>query len=549
MTMSANRRSILPLLALTFLATSSPWMPSARADRVITEDGRILNPRKARKEGEGYRLTFEHGEVVLASSSRIRAIEIEGNMADYVPQNDDEAQKLKEGFVRYRGRWMSKPAYENELAREFQASKARADEIARHSEWHSALQKETRNFVLKSNTSPELLDYYGELLEGYYTLMDTRIGINPTLSYKRKKMTVNIYKSQEDFYKNAAAGVGPGVLGYFWSYDDTLNFYHDYQETSLSDWVALHECTHLLTFLIDQQYEPQIWLNEGVADYFGSAELSRDNRGRITIEPGQLQTDRVLTVQEAIKEQKDIKLADLFFIDRGAYHGFEYAHGWAFVYFLNEFERGKYQKAFQRFFRDLYTLRKGIPYEITYGSNITGTGKSVTPANIRDLLLEAIKVKDLDVLEKQWKEFIAAIPIESVEARLKRGINACQRGKFSEALPDLDAVIEAGSTDPRAYAYRGVARAFTGNRTGARGDIEKAIEADPLNAAYRFQLSMLMTGGASTQMGGQGFGFRITTSSGEEKKHTDPAAKAQAGLAKELDPQNDLYRDWYERFE
>lgn len=535
-------------LLLLLLVGPSTWIQAAWADRVITEDGRILTPRKARKEGQGYRLIFEHGEIVVPSGARIREVEIEGDMSDYVPQNADEEKRLAEGFVRYRGRWMSKPAYENELAREFAAAKARADEVARHSEWHSALQKETRNFILKSNTSPELLDYYGELLEAYYGLMNSRIGINPTLSYRRKKMTVNIYKSQEDFYKFAAAGVGPGVLGYFWSYDDTLNFYHDYQEPSLSDWVALHECTHLLTFLIDQQYEPQIWLNEGVADFFGSAEIQRDNRGRITIQPGQLQTDRVLTVQEAIKENKDIKLKDLFFIDRNAYGGFEYAHGWAFVYFLNEYERGKYQKAFQKFFRELYTLRKGIPYELTYGANITGTGKRVAPNVIRDLLLEAIKVKDLDALEKQWKEFIAAIPIESVEARLKRGINACQRGKFNDALPDLDAVLAAGSTDPRAYAYRGMARAFTGNRTGARGDIEKAIEGDPLNAAYRFQLSMLMTGGATTQMGGgQGFGFRI--GSGDSKKIENAEAKAQAGLAQELDPLNDLYRDWYQRFE
>lgn len=536
------------VLGCAALLAQSLYLPApAIADRVITEDGRILTPRKARKEGEGYRLIFEHGEILLPGSAGIRAIEIEGDMSDYVPQNEDERKRLAEGYVRHRGRWMSKPAYENELSREFQAAKARADEIAKHSEWHNSWRKETRNFVIRTNTSPELMDYYGELLEAYYALMNSRITINPTLSYRRKKMTVNIYKSAEEFYKYSAAGVGPGVLGYFWSYDDTLNFYHDYQEPSLSDWVALHECTHLLTFLIDQQYEPQIWLNEGVADFFGSAVITRDNRGRIQISPGELQTDRVLTVQEAIKGGKDIKLADLFFIDRNAYGGFEYAHGWAFVYFLNEYDKGKYQRPFNRFFRELYTLRKGIPYEITYGANITGTGKRVAPGDIRDLLLDALKVKDLDVLEAQWKEFIAAIPIESVEARLKRGINSCQRGKFTEALPDLDAAIEGGTLDPRAWAYRGVARAFSGNRAGARADIEAAIERDPLNATYRYQLSVLMTGGASTQMGGRGFGFSVQ--SGDDRRLEDPAAKAQAGLAHELDPLNDLFRDWYERFE
>ena len=538
----AARRPLAALLFVAFVASG------AQADRVITEDGRVLNPKKARKEGEGHRLVFEHGEIVLPNATGIREIEIEGDMSDSVPANEDEAKRLAEGFVRYRGRWMSKPAYENELAKEFAAAKQRADEIAKHSEWHSAWQIETRNFIIKSNTSPELLDYYGELLESYYALMNTRVGINPTLSYRRKKMKVNIYKSHEEFLKLSPkeAQVTPSVLGYFWSYDDTLNFFHDYQEPSLSDWVALHECTHLLTFLIDQQYQPQIWLNEAVADYFGSAKLSRDRRGKIQIEPGELQTDRVLTVQTAIKEGKDIKLKDLFFITRENFTGFEYAHAWSFVYFLNEYDDGKYQKGFQKFFRDLYTLRKGIPYTTVNAAGMTGVGKVVSPEDIRELLLGEIRVKDVEVLEGQWKEFVAAVPIEGVPARLKRGIRSCQMGEFADAIPDLDAAIEGGTTDPRAWAYRGMARAFSGQRDGARKDIEAAIERDPLSAAYRYQLSMMMTGGVSSQMG-RGFGFSLSRS--DKDKIDNAEAKAQAGLAMELDPGNDMFRDWYQSFQ
>ena len=542
MTLSLAR--LAPALAL--LVVPALLADSALADRVVTEDGRVLRPKKARKEGDGYRLIFEHGEIVLPDDQGIKAVEIEGDMSDYVPKNEDEKKKLEEGYIRYDGKWWSKPAYEAQLAKEHEESRERADYLAQHSNWHDCWVEETRHFIIKTNTSPELLEYYGKLLEAYYDLMDDRVGIDPTLSYRRKKMTVNIYKSQGEFYEYSAAGVGPGVLGYFWSYDDTLNFYHDYQEPSLSDWVALHECTHLLTFLIEQQYVPQIWLNEAVADYFGSAEITVDGKGRIEIEPGQLQTDRVLTVQNAIKEGNDIALKDLFFIDRNSFHGFEYAHAWSFVYFLNEYDGGEYRKGFQKFFRDLYTLRKGIEYEIVNAGGLTGTGKQVKPEDIRDLLLEKIRVKDLDELEEQWKEFVAAIPIESVAARLKRGIRACRMGKFDEAAPDLDAAIEGGTTDPRAYAYRGQARAFTGNRSGARADLEKAIELDPLNAAYRYQLSVLMTGGASTYSGGGGFSVSFDS---EGEKIEDPEAKAMAGLAHELAPDNDFFRSWYQRFE
>jgi hypothetical protein len=86
--------------------------------------------------------------------------------------------------------------------------------------------------------------------------------------------------------------------------------------------------------LIDPQYVayPEIWLNEAVADYFGSSDISRDKKGKITIKPGALQADRLLTVQNAIKDGDDTKLADLMKIAKNDFDGFQYAHGWAFIY-------------------------------------------------------------------------------------------------------------------------------------------------------------------------------------------------------------------------
>lgn len=377
------------------------WMlaaPFAAADRVVTQDGRILSPKKARAEGTGYKLTFENGEVVLPDKTLVREVEIEGDMSDYVPANEDEKQKLAQGFVRYRGRWYSAPAYQEELRKNFETSKKRTEEIKKHSDWSNAWTKETQHFVFKCNASPELLDYYAELLETYYNLQDNRIGINPPPNIRRKKMTVNVYRSNEEFHKYAAApDIGPSVLGYFWSEDDTLNFYHEYQEPAQSTWVALHECTHLLTYLIEPQYHPQIWLNEAVADYFGSSKVYRGKNGKLVIEPGQIQTDRVLTVQQALKDEGNktgaaaakthkgqmegrpfTKLEELFTLSRDAFDGFQYAHAWSFVYFLNNFENGKYQKNFNKFFKGLYTLEKGIESE-PYG----GSYKLVTPKNIR----------------------------------------------------------------------------------------------------------------------------------------------------------------------
>ncbi len=528
-------------LIATALASLILLGPQAQADRLITHDGRVIEVKKARKEGDHYKLIFEHGEILAPDDERIASIEIEGDMSDYVPANDDEREKLEKGFVRYRGKWMSKVRYETEKKKEYAKAQERTAYLAEHSDWYNGWSDETKHFIIKTNTSPELLEYYGDLLEAYYKLMDKRVGIKPTLSYKRKKMTVNIYKSREEFKNLSAADVGFSTLGYFWAFDDTLNFFHNYEEPAQSDWVALHECTHLLTFLIDQQYDPQIWLNEAVADFFGSADINIGKKGKITIQPGKLQTDRVLTVQKAIADGKDTKLTKLFFINRDSFDGFQYAHAWSFVYFLNEFEDGKYEKGFKKFFKDLYTVKKGIPFKSIQKAGLSGVGKKVSPADIRDLLLKAIKVKDLDLLEKQWKDFIKAVPIEGREARLKRGLRSVMMGDWEDAIEDLDTAIELGATDPRAWARRGRARAFNGGLKAGIKDLEIAVEKDPMNASFRAELSRMMVGTISTGS--------FSISMGDKKLYTDEEAKQQAGLAMELDPENESYKSWYQRFE
>ncbi len=558
--------------ALVLLALCAP---QALADRVLTQDGRVLSPRKAREHQAGYRLEFEHGEIVLKDKSLVQSVEIEGDMSDYVPANDDEKAKLAQGYVKYRGRWMSAPAYTEELRKQHEKSKKRMEELAQHADWSNAWQKDTAHFSLRTNTSPELLDYYCELMEAYYTLMDDRIGIDPPPSLKRAKMQVNVYKSYEDFHKLANPG-NPAVLGFFSPMDKSLNFFHDYAEPARSDWVALHECTHLLTFLIDPQYLPQIWLNEAVADYFGSSKITRDKRGKLKIEPGELQMDRVLTVQQALKnegvttgETKSnkpapasqaarpfTKLEDLFMLTREQFDGFQYAHAWSFVYFLNGYQDGKHRKNFDKFFKGLYTLEKGIPYTVENVGNAVpemgGTGRIVAPKDIRDYLLKKLKVKDVEALEREWRDFVAQIPIEGPKARLKRGLLAVRQLDFEGALDDLDAAIDGGTDDPRAWAARGRALAATGKRDKALSDFRIAIEKDPLSAAFRYELSRLEVGltGGPGRRPSSGSGASIEADpDADGPKLAHPQAKAQAGLAMELDPDNDRFREWFSRFE
>lgn len=546
-------RAAAALLALGSLA-------QAAFDRVITHDNRILECRKAREEGGNYRLEFEHGVITLAKD-KVKAVEIQGDMSDYVPKDEDERQKLAQGYVKYKGRWMSKPAYEDELAKVAAASKARADEIAAHSDWHNGWIKETKHFVVKSNTSPELLNYYCELLETYYDLMDERFKIKLSPVLGRTKMDVHVYKSKSEFMKFAKPG-SSSVMGYFnrGEKPPVLTFYHNYTEPSQTEWVALHECTHLLTYMIEPQYYPQIWLNEAVADYFGSSEITRDAKGKLHIKPGSMQADRLLTVQNAMKDGNDTKLDKLFDLSREEFDGFQYAHAWAFVYFLNE-ASPKYQKGFNKFFKELYTLAKGIEYQVVPVSaefDKSGTAKQASATEIRRVVLAALGVKDLAALEKEWKTWIGAIKLEKPEELFKRAYTTVAYGRLYEvddgkldmektranaeqALSDLDKALAGGLADARAHWARSEVLDLLRREDEARAALQAALEIDPLSGKYHWDLGQMLYGdfaGFSDEDSG------LTFSSDSDRRMKKPSEEAAKhfGLATELAPDNEFYR-------
>ncbi|MSR60975.1 MAG: DUF1570 domain-containing protein [Planctomycetes bacterium] len=524
----------------------------ASADRLITKDGRILELKKARVLPDGsYQLVFESGEITCPKEF-VASVEIEGDMSDYVPANEDEKKKLADGFVRYRGKWLSKAAYQAELNKQTELTKARTAELAAHSQFRDGWKKETKHFQIQSNTSPEILDYYAELLESYYDMMDQRVGIDPSPTLKRTKMKVCVYKNRPEF--RALTKVDPGVAGFFNFVEGELHFYHDYQDPAISQWVALHEGTHLLTFLIEPQALPCIWINEGVADFFGSALVGKSKKGKLEIQPGQLSLERVLTVQQALKDGKAIPLEKLFFMPREEFQAFAYAHAWSFVYFLNT-AKPEYEKGFKKFFKDFYTIGKGVAFKaLVAGGNKYGSWKEVPPEEVRRLLLERLGVKDVAALEAEWQAYIAAIDIDAPLARYKRGLFTLQSSQGKEdlaaALADLEAAIEGGVNAPRAFWARGVLQLIIkGSEKTAAADFRKAVELAPLEGGFRANLAQML-GGLSLRTPS----LTVQLSADDQEKLTgseEALAEAEGlfRLACELDPENELLRESRDSFE
>jgi len=479
-----------PVLALLALA------PRALPDRLVTIDGRVLEVVDAKEDGDHWRIVLPAGEIRCPKSS-VASVEAEGDMSDYVPADDREREYLAQGYVRYRGRWMSKSGYEDELRKVADERRKRTAELAAHSDFANAWTLETKHFVVKSNTSPEILQHYADLLEAYYALMDDRIGIKPTPTMKRTKMTVNIYKSHAELLKLSDSEIDESVLGYFWSVDNTLNFFHDYKDPAMSEMVGLHECTHLLTYLIDQDYLPQVWINEAVADYYGCATIERDTRGRVAVQPGRVQLDQVLTVQQAIAAGKYTRLTELFLITDEEFDGFHYAHAWSFVYFL--LSKPEYARTFERWFEQLYTQKlAGYKTEkLDAGwDDKTGQRLRYKPEDVRDALLKALKKKSLDDLEREWLEFVGAMPIEGPRARFQRAYETVKSGEgdLHQAKEDILYAISQGLADPRAHWTLGYLQIADGAWDEAAKSFRRAIELAPLEALYRAELGWALSG-------------------------------------------------------
>lgn len=525
------RALLLPVLAL--LAA-----PLA-ADTLVTRDGRVLEVVKAREDPAGYRLTFQAGEIVVGKE-HVASVEIEGDMSDYVPKDDKERDFLAQGYVRHKGKWISKPQYETELAKVAAARKKRTDELRMRSDFANGWVVETKHFKFRSNTSPEILQRYIDLIEGYYSLMDTRIGIKPPPTLARAKLEINVFKRQEEMIDHASdEDVDDSVLGFFDPVTKSLNFFHDYKDPARSEQTALHECTHLLTFLIDPDYLAEIWINEATAEYYGSCEVASDAKGKLTLTPGRVLEDAVLTVQQAIEAKEHVALKKLLLTQRDEFDGVHYAHAWSFVHFLQN--TAKYSKNFNKFFKDLYGLDlKEAKAELLDAGDDDKSGlrRRYKADDILSTLLVRLGTKDIAVLETEWLAYVAAVRIDAPRARFLRGYEtALSGGDPKKALADLDAAIEGGYRDAQAYWARGYARLFSANQPAALEDFRRAVEIDPVDPVYRADLAW----GLVAWWGAESEGMLGTEEERDE-------AQKQFGLAAELDPDNDYMRTLFDEF-
>jgi hypothetical protein len=160
--------------------------------------------------------------------------------------------------------------------------------------------------------------------------------------------------------------------------------------------VVQHEGFHQFVHMVIGGRIP-IWVNEGLAEYFGSGIWTGD--GLVT---GVANPRRVRRVQGHIKGKKILPMLQMLKMTHKEWNAKlamrNYDQAWSMVHFLVHAEEGKYRKAFGKFIND---ISRGRDWERSYVRRFG---------------------KDTDAFEKKYSEYWMNWKKDSYEDRVSRAI-------------------------------------------------------------------------------------------------------------------------------
>jgi tetratricopeptide (TPR) repeat protein len=217
--------------------------------------------------------------------------------------------------------------------------------------------------------------------------------------------------------------------------------------------IVYHELTHY--FLSRALAERPTWLNEGLAEYFATAEIADDNiyLGRISENSlRSLKTNRLLPLEEFFAVGPDspyyneTRKANVF-----------YAQAWAFVHYMQN-RRAEafklYIEALTQGRADLFDYVKMSRRDLEMDFN-----------NYLDLFIRRTGVVRLKAASERPSMTVEAIP--DAEAQMTIAEIFISMGRLAEARTHLESVARLETEFPRASYYRGVLARLSG-APGAR---------------------------------------------------------------------------------
>jgi len=482
--------------------------PSAKAakpaaqypDILITPHGSYIEGVVQEKH-DGFQIELG-GESIEVPASLVRDVEY-GTPPPFEPKTEKDKERVANGYTRFQDRWMLKSSCVIEIKKARERLREKIDELKKHSDPSNPWVRRTSLFTVETTTSEELLDRYCNVLDELIDTFEEQLKVNVSREASKRKPTVRVFKDYREYLRFSRM---PGTGGYFSFSDNTLNLYHNFEDPGFTEWVLLHEGTHLLNFLYNTSFAGRPhWIEEGTAEYFGSCKISTDRWGKLVLEPGQILGNRLVLVAERIQTGKVNKLRKALATDSYQYE--DYAYWWSFTHFMITHPR--YKDRFLKFYKKLYSLR-GFE-KIMVGADFY----RVTPEESVAKFEKNLGISDWDALQKEWEEFIL-INMKQVDGygwmvlgrdlynesfRVKEKDKDKKKQKQDELQERaLDALVKAidemGYNKAASFYYRSMVYKEHKEFTKALLDIEKAIELNPLNEKfYQRRASLLYKNG------------------------------------------------------
>ena len=266
-----------------------------------------------------------------------------------------------------------------------------------------------------------------------------------------------LVKTNEDFINYLAKyGINGRAAGGMFFYNQNTNklitWIHGIPE-SFSIKTLQHEGFHQFNYHFIGTRTPN-WANEGMAEYFGDGVMI--NSGK-SLQLGIGDYKRIKRVQGAIERGTIIPFGELIYMDSATWRqnmtsgsprgSFQYAQSWSICYFLMHGERGKYKKAFGKYFKNL-----------SYGMN--------NQAAFR----KAFKTSNTRVFNQKWLKFMSELkPDESSAAIMKLEFLAQGlQSRFSSQVTEFNHVDQI-----KDYLQK---RNYESRRTSHGGEALKATD-------------------------------------------------------------------------
>ena len=315
--MPVCRRGLTALLGLACL------LPTAGADIVYLQDGRILEGPAMQRTADSLVVQYKNGEVHIPADMVLEAV-IAGD-STFVPQTEEEKAKFEDGLVPFEGKYIPATRRRQMLERRIADRREMIAKEKEHRVWRNRRTEKTKHFEFEYTVPQHQFEIYRDLMEAYFTAFakDWKIRQPKNLG----KLKTCFYIDREAF--NQISGAGGGTLAYFRFVEPMeLNFFYDPMDAQFTEDVMFHEANHYLTKLIDVDFHFPHFPGESLAEYYGASDYDPKTR---KVTSGLVQEGRLTEIQADIDRGELMSLEKLVSADRMYEH---YTWGWSLVHFL-----------------------------------------------------------------------------------------------------------------------------------------------------------------------------------------------------------------------